>query len=42
MIGQVHVGFGKGVAGQVAESRRPLNLEQIPADLDQDFPVADR
>ena len=37
VIGQVHVGFGEGVAGQVAESRRPLNLEQIPADLDQDF-----
>ena len=37
VIGQVHVGFGEGVAGRIAESHRPLNLEQIPVDLDQDF-----
>lgn len=37
VVGQVHVGFGEGVAGRIAESRRPLNLEQIPVDLDQDF-----
>ncbi len=37
VIGQVHVGFGEGVAGRIAESQRPLNLEQIPTDLDQEF-----
>lgn len=37
VIGQVHVGFGEGVAGRIAESRRPLNLEQVPADWDLDF-----
>jgi phosphotransferase system enzyme I (PtsP) len=37
LIGQVHVGFGEGVAGRIAEFRRPLNLEEIPADWDLDF-----
>lgn len=37
VIGQVHVGFGEGVAGRIAESRRPLNLEEIPAEWDHDF-----
>jgi len=37
VIGQVRVGLGEGVAGRIAESHRPLNLERIPADRDQDF-----
>jgi len=36
-VGQVRIGFGEGVAGQIAASRRPLNLEEIPADLDHGF-----
>jgi len=37
VIGQLHVGFGEGVAGRIAGFRRPLNLEEIPADWDLDF-----
>jgi phosphotransferase system enzyme I (PtsP) len=36
-VGQVRIGFGEGVAGQIAASRRPLNLEAIPTDLDHGF-----
>ena len=37
VIGQVHVGFGEGVAGRIAESHRPLNLEALPPEWDHDF-----
>jgi phosphotransferase system enzyme I (PtsP) len=37
VVGRLGCGFGKGLIGRVAESRRPLNLEQVPPELDQDF-----
>ena len=37
VIGQVHVGFGEGVAGRIAESHRPMNLEALPPEWDHDF-----
>ena len=37
VIGQVHAGFGEGVAGRIAESHRPLNLEALPPEWDHDF-----
>jgi len=37
VVGNLQCGFGKGLIGRVAGSRRPLNLDQVPPDLDQDF-----
>ena len=37
VVGNVQFGFGKGLIGQVAEGRRPVNLDRVPADLDQGF-----
>ncbi len=37
VVGNVDCGFGKGLIGRVAESRRSLNLQQVPPELDQDF-----
>jgi phosphotransferase system enzyme I (PtsP) len=37
VVGKFECGFGKGLAGRVAESRRALNFEQVPPELDQDF-----
>ena len=35
--GQVKAGFGRGLIGQVANSSRPVNLAEVPAELDQEF-----
>jgi len=37
VVGNVQVDFGQGLAGRIAESRRPLNLEQVPPELDHGF-----
>jgi len=37
VVGTLHCGFGKGLIGRVAEDRRPLNLDRVPPELDQDF-----
>lgn len=37
VVGQVQFGFGKGLIGRVAERTEPLNLEQVPAHLDEGF-----
>jgi len=37
VVGNVQFGFGKGLIGRVAESRRPMNLDRVPPDLDQGF-----
>ena len=37
VVGNVQFRFGSGLLGQVAESRRPVNLDRVPADLDQGF-----
>ncbi|MGE5155639.1 MAG: phosphoenolpyruvate--protein phosphotransferase [Bdellovibrio bacteriovorus] len=37
VVGKVQFGFGRGLIGQVAEDCRPLNLDRVPPDLDQDF-----
>lgn len=37
VVGRVQFGFGRGLIGQVAENCRPLNLDRVPPDLDQDF-----
>ncbi len=39
VIGNVQFGFGTGLIGQVAEGRRPVNLDRVPADLDRGFVV---
>jgi phosphotransferase system enzyme I (PtsP) len=36
-IGNLECGFGKGLIGRIAESLQPLNLEQVPQELDRDF-----
>lgn len=37
VVGNVQFGFGKGLIGRVADSRRPLNLGRVPPELNQDF-----
>lgn len=37
VVGKVQCEFGQGLIGQIADSRRPLNLERVPAESDQDF-----
>ena len=37
VVGNVQFRFGSGLLGQVAEGRRPVNLDRVPADLDQGF-----
>ena len=37
VVGKVQCDFGEGLVGKVAASRRSLNLEHIPPELDQDF-----
>lgn len=37
VVGNVHCQFGQGLIGRIAENRRPLNLEQVPPELDRDF-----
>lgn len=37
VVGHVQFGFGKGLIGMVAERTEPLNLECVPAHLDQGF-----
>jgi phosphotransferase system enzyme I (PtsP) len=36
IVGNLQFGFGKGLIGRVAESRQPVNLDQVPRGLDQD------
>ncbi len=37
VVGNVQSSFGRGLIGRIAESHKPLNLEQVPPELDQDF-----
>ena len=37
VVGNVQCGFGEGLIGRVAANRRPLNLERVPPEFDQDF-----
>jgi phosphotransferase system enzyme I (PtsP) len=37
VIGHVQFGFGKGLIGRVAESTKPVNLDHVPAQLDEGF-----
>jgi phosphotransferase system enzyme I (PtsP) len=37
LVGQVKAGFGRGLIGQVADSSRPVNLAEVPEELDQEF-----
>jgi phosphotransferase system enzyme I (PtsP) len=37
VVGNLQCGFGKGLIGQVAEHRQPLNLARAPSDQDRDF-----
>lgn len=37
VVGNVKCRFGQGLIGRIAESRRPLNLERLPSERDQDF-----
>ncbi len=37
VVGNVHCKFGQGLIGRIAESRRLLNLEQVPLELDRQF-----
>ena len=37
VVGTVECGFGKGLVGRVAGERRPVNLAQVPAELDEEF-----
>jgi len=36
VIGNLQFGFGKGLIGRVADTRQPVNLDQVPQGLDQD------
>ena len=36
VVGTVECGFGKGLVGRVAGERRPVNLAQVPAELDEE------
>ncbi len=37
VVGNLRIGFGKGLIGRVAESRQPVNLDRVPQGPDQDF-----
>ncbi len=37
LVGQVHAGFGRGLISQVADSSRPVNMDHVPEELDQEF-----
>ena len=37
VVGNVQFELGKGLIGQIANRRRPVNLDRVPPDLDQDF-----
>ncbi|MGD2063608.1 MAG: phosphoenolpyruvate--protein phosphotransferase [Nitrospirota bacterium] len=37
VVGQVQIGFGKGLIGMVAESATAVNLDDIPEELDKGF-----
>ncbi len=37
LVGHVQAGFGQGLIGQVADSSHPVNLAQVPKDLDREF-----
>ena len=37
LVGKVQAGFGQGLIGQVADSSHPVNLAQVPEDLDREF-----
>jgi signal transduction protein with GAF and PtsI domain len=34
IVGNLQFGFGKGLIGRVAESRQPVNLDQVPRGFD--------
>jgi len=36
VVGNLQFGFGKGLIGRVADTRQPVNLDQVPQSLDQD------
>ncbi len=37
VVGNLQFSFGKGLIGQVADGRQPVNMAQVPPDLDQGF-----
>jgi signal transduction protein with GAF and PtsI domain len=37
VVGHVQFGFGNGLIGKVAESTKPVNLDHVPAKLDEGF-----
>lgn len=37
VVGNLQFGFGKGLIGRIAESRQPVNLDQVPADVERGF-----
>ena len=37
VVGQVQIGFGKGLIGMVAESTTAVNLDDVPEELDKGF-----
>jgi phosphotransferase system enzyme I (PtsP) len=37
LVGNVQTGFGQGLIGRVADSSRPINLAQVPEELEADF-----
>jgi phosphotransferase system enzyme I (PtsP) len=37
LVGHIKAGFGRGLIGQVADSSRPVNLAEVPEELDQEF-----
>jgi len=37
VVGNLRIGFGKGLIGRVAGSRQPVNLDRVPQGPDQDF-----
>jgi phosphotransferase system enzyme I (PtsP) len=37
LVGHVQAGFGQGLIGQVADSSRPVNLAEVPQELDREF-----
>ena len=37
LVGHVQAGFGQGLIGQVADSSLPVNLAQVPQELDREF-----
>jgi len=37
LVGHMKAGFGRGLIGQVADSSHPVNLAEVPEELDQEF-----